>query len=63
MVNIYAKKYIYETNIYLPFENIMDIGASQFSQKDATLKIYPLSIEPRADLPNDMKNVYHFGVI
>lgn len=41
----------------------MDIRASQFSQKDATLKIYPLSIEPRADLPNDMKNVYHFGVI
>lgn len=41
----------------------MDIEASQFSQKDATLKIYPLSIEPRAGLPTDMKNVYHFGVI
>jgi len=29
----------------------------------AKLRIYPLSIEPRADLPTDMKNVYHFGVI
>ena len=29
----------------------------------AKLRIYPLSIDPRADLPTDMKNVYHFGVI
>lgn len=29
----------------------------------AKLRIYPLSIEPRADLPTDMKNVYHFGVM
>ena len=27
------------------------------------LRIYPLSIEPRADLPSDMKEVYNFEVI
>lgn len=27
------------------------------------LSIYPLSIEPRAELPSDMKNNYHFGEI
>ena len=38
----------------------------QLSQKDATLKICPIcpiSIEPRADLPSDMKEVYNFEVI
>ena len=35
----------------------------QLSQRDATLKICPISIEPRADLPNDMKEVYNFEVI
>lgn len=29
----------------------------------AKLRIYPLSIEPRADLPSDMKEVYNFEVI
>ena len=33
------------------------------SQRDATLKIYPISIEPRAELPSDMKKVYNFEVI
>ena len=33
------------------------------SQRDATLKICPISIEPRADLPSDMKEVYNFEVI
>ena len=33
------------------------------SRRDATLKIYPISIEPRADLPSDMKKVYNFEVI
>lgn len=32
-------------------------------QQAAKLSIYPLSIEPRAELPNDMKENYHFGVI
>ena len=35
----------------------------QLSQKDATLKICPISIEPRADLPNDMKDVYNFEIM
>ena len=29
----------------------------------AKLRIYPMSIEPRAELPSDMKNYYHFGEI
>ena len=29
----------------------------------AKLRIYPMNIEPRAELPNDMKNYYHFGEI
>lgn len=32
-------------------------------EKVAKLRIYPMSIEPRAELPNDMKNYYHFGEI
>lgn len=35
----------------------------QLSQRDATLKICPISIEPRAELPEDMKEVYNFEVI
>lgn len=35
----------------------------QFCQRDATSKICPISIEPRADLPSDMKEVYNFEVI
>ena len=29
----------------------------------AKLSIYPMSIEPRAELPNDMRDCYHFGEI
>lgn len=29
----------------------------------AKLSIYPMSIEPRAELPSDMKNNYHFGEV
>jgi hypothetical protein len=32
-------------------------------QQAAKLSIYPMSIEPRAELPSDMKEIYHFGVI
>ena len=35
----------------------------QLSQRDATLKICPISIEPRAELPSDMKELYNFEVI
>ena len=27
------------------------------------LRLYPMSIEPRAELPSDMKENYHFGEI
>lgn len=29
----------------------------------AKLSIYPISIEPRAELPSDMKDNYHFGIL
>ena len=32
-------------------------------EKEAKLRIYPMSIEPRAELPSDMKENYHFGEI
>ena len=32
-------------------------------EKAAKLRIYPISIEPRTELPGDMKNYYHFGEI
>ena len=32
-------------------------------QKDANLSIYPISIEPRAELPDAMKDNYHFGEV
>lgn len=35
----------------------------QKSYDDATLKICPISIEPRAELPDDMKGIYNFEVI
>ena len=30
-------------------------------EQEAKLRIYPMSIEPRAELPGDMKDNYHFG--
>ena len=32
-------------------------------EQAAKLRIYPMSIEPHAELPSDMKNYYHFGEI
>ncbi len=32
-------------------------------EQAAKLRIYPMSIEPYAELPSDMKNYYHFGEI
>ena len=32
-------------------------------EQAAKLRIYPMSIEPRTELPGDMKNYYHFGEI
>lgn len=35
----------------------------QLDKKEATLKICPVSIEPHAELPDDMKGIYNFEVI
>lgn len=35
----------------------------EYLSKVAKLRIYPMSIEPRAELPSDMKENYHFGEI
>jgi len=35
----------------------------QLNIKDATLKICPISIEPRAELPDDMNKIYNFEII
>lgn len=32
-------------------------------EQEAKLRIYPMSIEPHAELPSDMKDNYHFGEI
>lgn len=32
-------------------------------EQEAKLRIYPISIEPRTELPSDMKENYHFGEI
>lgn len=32
-------------------------------RQEAKLRIYPMSIEPRAEVPSDMKENYHFGEI
>lgn len=32
----------------------------QLGHRDATLKIYPISIEPRTELPKDMAGIYNF---
>ena len=32
-------------------------------EQAAKLRIYPMSFEPRAELPNDMRENYHFGEI
>ena len=32
-------------------------------EQEAKLRIYPMSIEPHAELPSDMKENYHFGIM
>ena len=41
----------------------LQLAYPQKELSKATLTIYPLSIEPRADLPEDMANIYNFEVI
>lgn len=51
---------------YVKKERIQALGRA-FPQvrpeQEAKLRIYPMSIEPHAELPNDMKDNYHFEVI
>ena len=42
---------------------IRQLKSKEYLSKDAKLLIYPMSIEPRAELPIDMKENYHFGEI
>lgn len=35
----------------------------QLSRKEATIKIFPISMEPKAKLPDDMIGIYNFGEI
>lgn len=35
----------------------------EFLSKDAKLRIYSMCIEPRVDIPSDMKENYNFGEI
>ena len=37
--------------------------SKNIDDKNGTLTIHPISIEPRADLPSDMKDDYNFEVI
>ena len=39
------------------------MAAQRFSQEEERLSIYPKSIEPRSELPGDMRENYHFGEI
>lgn len=43
-----------------PLENV---SLKVKPEQKAKLRICPMSIEPRAELPGDMKNYYHFGEI
>ena len=50
---------------YVQKERLQALGRAfpQVKEMEAKLRIYPMSIEPHAELPNDMKNYYHFGEI
>ena len=43
-----------------PLENV---SLKVKPEQKAKLRICPMSIEPRAEFPGDMKNYYHFGEI
>lgn len=50
---------------YVQKERLQALGRAfpQVKEMEAKLRIYPMSIEPHAELPSDMKNYYHFGEI
>lgn len=43
------------------YQYALSLAYPQKKMEEATLRIYPISIEPRAELPEDMKDIYHFG--
>lgn len=48
---------------YVKKERIQALERAYPKVLDGELSIYPMSIEPRAELPSDMKDNYHFGEI
>lgn len=50
---------------YVQKERLQALGRAfpQVKEMEVKLRIYPMSIEPHAELPSDMKNYYHFGEI
>lgn len=48
---------------YVKKERIQALERAYPKVQDGKLLIYPMSIEPRAELPSDMKDNYHFGEI
>ena len=48
---------------YVKKERIQALERAYPKVHDGKLSIYPMSIEPRAELPSDMKDYYHFGEI
>lgn len=46
---------------YVKKERIQALERAYPKIRDGKLSIYPMSIEPRAELPSDMKDYYHFG--
>jgi len=48
---------------YVKKERMQALERAYPKVQDGKLSIYPMSIEPRAELPSDMKENYHFGEI
>lgn len=48
---------------YVKKERMQALERAYPKVQDGNLSICPMSIEPRAELPSDMKDDYHFGEI
>ena len=48
---------------YVKKERVLALERAYPKVQDGKLLIYPMNIEPRAELPADMKEYYHFGEI
>ena len=59
----YIEKHLSVTEMEMQF-GVLERAFPQVQPENAAkLRIYPMNIEPRADLPSDMKEVYNFEVI